>query len=128
MDSFILVCLGGAAGSGARYLVAEGMARLLGRGFPWGTLAVNVIGSFAIELVLVAATVRVLSPAGTLLLASGFMGGFTTYSAFNSQILGLARAGSYGPAAGYLALTVVACVLSGLGGGWLAAHWFGKTS
>ena len=46
MDRFLLICLGGAVGTGARYLVAVGLPRVVGTSFPWATLAVNVVGSF----------------------------------------------------------------------------------
>ena len=52
MTRFLLVCAGGAAGSGARYAVGLFAQRFAGAGFPWGTLAVNVVGSFAIGLVM----------------------------------------------------------------------------
>ena len=116
-----LVCLGGAFGSGARFLLAEWIGKTVGPGFPWGTWAVNVIGCFAIELVVLAGAHQRLSSAAVLALTTGLLGGFTTYSAFNNQMLALFRAGG---SAGflYLALTVGGCVLAGLAG--LAAGQF----
>jgi fluoride exporter len=77
----LLVALGGAAGSALRYLVAVQAALHLGLGFPWGTLAVNVIGSAAIGLL------GGLGVGGEwrLLLVTGLLGGFTTFSAFSLE-------------------------------------------
>ena len=110
-----LVCLGGALGSGARFLLAEWIGKTTGPGFPWGIWAVNVIGCFAIELVVLAGVHQRLSSAALLALTTGVLGGFTTYSAFNHQMLGLLRAG--GPS-GYLYLgaTVAGCLIAGLAG------------
>ena len=114
MRRLFLVCLGGALGSGARYLVASGVARLVGPGLPWGTLAVNVVGCFAIELVLQAALRIGLGPLVVLSLTTGVMGGFTTYSAFNNQVLDFLRTASYGSAALYFGATVVGCLVAGM--------------
>jgi CrcB protein len=110
----LLVCLGGALGSGARYLMAAGILRAAGPGLPWGTLAVNVVGSFAMEVAVQAGRRAALSPVTLLTLTTGVMGGFTTYSAFNDQVLSLARAGSWGHVALYLGLTVAGCLGAGL--------------
>jgi fluoride exporter len=110
----LLVCLGGALGSGARYLVGLAMTRLASPGFPWGTLLVNVLGCFAIELVVQAGSKANLSPLAVLTLTTGVMGGFTTYSAFNNQLLTLARAGTWPPLALYLTLTLTGCAAAGL--------------
>jgi CrcB protein len=112
----LLVCAGGALGSGARYLVATAMARAVGVGLPWGTLAVNASGSFLIALVMGAAATGALSEEGRLLLATGVLGGFTTYSSFNHETLALAAQGRLAAAAGYAALTFCACLAAGLAG------------
>ncbi|MFT8247142.1 fluoride efflux transporter FluC [Roseomonas sp. BN140053] len=101
-----LVALGGAAGSVARYVTGIWALRLLGAGFPWGTLAVNILGSAAIGLAggLIAAGAPV--PDGMrLLLVTGFLGGFTTFSAFALDTGALLER-SPALAAGYLALTL----------------------
>jgi CrcB protein len=110
-----LVCLGGAFGSGARFLLAELVGRTVGPGLPWGTWAVNVIGCFLIELVVMAGAREHLSSTAVLTLTTGVLGGFTTYSAFNNQMLALFRAGGAGGVL-YLAATMIGCMLSGLGG------------
>ena len=108
MTQFLLVCLGGAAGSGARYAVALAV--------PHGTLVVNLLGSFAIALVLESMRASDLR----LLLVTGFLGGFTTYSAFNQETLTFARAGEWGSVAGNLVGTVVGCLVAGWVGVWVA--------
>jgi len=75
------VAVGGAVGSTLRYLVSLGAASALGLGFPWGTLAVNVVGSVAIGAL---ASLGVQGNAW-LLLVTGLLGGFTTFSAFSLE-------------------------------------------
>tara|TARA_R110002049_G_scaffold48877_1_gene140432 strand:- start:1397 stop:1774 length:378 start_codon:yes stop_codon:yes gene_type:complete len=109
----ISVALGGAFGAVARYLVGMAVA------FPLGTLAVNVLGSFAIGLVWTLFAVRGLQ-AWFPLVMTGFLGGFTTFSAFSLDTLRLVEGGRYGAAGGYalasVLLSLVACAL----GLWLA--------
>lgn len=116
MTRLLLVCAGGAVGSGARYLIATGLARLAGAELPWGTLLVNVAGSFLIPIVMGGAAAGALSEEARLLLATGVLGGFTTYSSFNHETLALAAQGRLGVAAGYAALTFLACLVSGFAG------------
>lgn len=86
------VALGGAIGSVLRFFVGTWFLQRFGPGFPWGTLAVNVTGSFAIGIVLTLAQTRIgLSPAMRLFLATGILGGYTTFSAFAYETLLLAR-------------------------------------
>jgi len=116
MDRFLIVCGAGAAGSGARYLVSLAAGDRPGEGFPWGTLIVNLLGSFLIALVGdLALHEGTMSPRLALALTTGFMGGFTTYSAFNYQTTALAENGALGMAAVNVAVTLA----GGLGAGWL---------
>ena len=102
MTRFLLVCLGGALGSGARYLV--------GLATPHGTLIVNLSGSFCIALAM-----ALMRPSDArLLIVTGVLGGFTTYSAFNEETLQMLRAGTWGAAMMYVALTVLGCLAAGL--------------
>jgi CrcB protein len=88
MTRFLWICLGGAVGTGARYLLSGWLHRAAGPGFPYGTLAVNVLGSFLLgALMHVALTTEILQPTLRLALTTGVMGGFTTYSAFNYETL-----------------------------------------
>lgn len=86
MKNLLLVTVAGGIGSAARYLVSMGMLRLVGPGFPYGTLTVNVVGSFLIALLIqVSLASEQISPVMRLTLTTGFLGGFTTYSAFNFE-------------------------------------------
>jgi CrcB protein len=111
----LLVALGGALGSVARYGVGVAAPRLLGTTFPWGTLGVNLLGSFLIALVMhLALTTAAISPSARLFLTTGVMGGFTTYSSFNFETLALVGDRLWGVAAlsvGHRAGCLVAGVL-----------------
>jgi fluoride exporter len=110
----LLVFFGSGAGGVARYLIGIGAVRLLGTAFPFGTLAVNLIGSFLITFIIrLSLTVPSLTPDVRLLLTTGVMGGLTTYSTFNHETLTLLQGG--GPMNGALniAVTVSGCLLCG---------------
>jgi CrcB protein len=111
---FALICLGGAAGSGARYLVGTWASRALGPGFPYGTLIVNVTGSFLAVIIMALSLHKGLVAENfRFFLVTGVMGGFTTYSAFNYETLSLFNAGTPGVAALNIAVTVVGCLVAG---------------
>ncbi len=120
MARFLLICFGGAVGTGCRYLLAEWLKQRLGAAFPWGTLAVNVLGSFLLSLILAAAP----KPTETfpeelrLTLATGVMGGFTTYSTFNHDTLERFQKDAYALGFANLAATVVGCLVAGALGWW----------
>ena len=110
-----LVALGGAIGSVARYGVGALAAQLLGAAFPWGTLMVNLSGSFLISLVMhVALAGTAISLELRIFLTTGIMGGFTTYSSFNYETLALINQRAYGLASLNLAATVVGCLVAGV--------------
>lgn len=114
MIRFCMVCAGGAAGTGARYLLGTWAARGWGARFPFGTLGINILGSFLLVIVLVLGTHgRLISPDARVVLATGVMGGFTTYSTFNYEVLRFAQEGAYGAAATYLLATVAGCLAAG---------------
>jgi CrcB protein len=111
--SMVAVAVGAALGANLRYLVGRWAAERFGAGFPYGTLLINVTGSLAIGLLLGLAAGR--APLGTtarLLLVTGVLGGYTTFSSFSFEALELLLAGRYLPAAAYL--------LGSVGGGLLA--------
>ena len=115
MTRVALVALGGAIGSVARYGVGALAAQLLGPTFPWGTLFVNLSGSFLIALVMhVALTGSAISLEMRIFLTTGIMGGFTTYSSFNYETLALIDQRAYALASLNLAATVVGCLLAGV--------------
>lgn len=87
MQQVLLVALGGAVGSAARYGVGFAAARWFGLGFPWGTLTVNVLGGLAMGLL--AARVGPENEPLRLLIGTGLLGGFTTFSAFSLETVRL---------------------------------------
>lgn len=113
----LAVAAGGALGSVMRYLVAIALGQWLGPGFPWGTLAVNVAGSFAMGL-LVEAGALVWQPAPELraLLAVGLLGGFTTFSTFSLDVAVLAERGDTAAAIAYMVVSVATSVAALFGG------------
>ena len=115
MTRVALVSLGGAIGSVARYGMQSLAAQILGPAFPWGTLWVNLTGSFLIALVMhVALTGSAISLELRIFLTTGIMGGFTTYSSFNYETLALVQQRAYGYAGLNLAATVLGCAPAGL--------------
>jgi CrcB protein len=107
----LLVALGGAIGSALRYLVATAALAWLGPAFPWGTLIVNLAGSFAIGLVQQLATESLLLGEETrLFLTTGLLGGLTTYSAFSYETVRLMQTGASGYAWVNAIVTIVACL------------------
>lgn len=117
MGHFLLVCLGGAIGSGLRFLAATGAVMLFGADFPRGTLFVNLLGSFLLAAVMgVSTSSTLVSLELRLFLGAGLMGGFTTYSSFNYETIMLAAQGSWGAALFNVVATVTGCLLSGVAG------------
>lgn len=86
--------LAGAVGAGTRYLVGRFIAERMGSQFPVGTLVINVTGAFLIGLVFALTGRNVLTPALQMVLATGFLGGYTTYSTMSWEGVQLARGGS----------------------------------
>jgi fluoride exporter len=114
MSRFLLICLGGAVGTGARYLIAIAAPRYLGPSFPYATLIVNAAGSFLLGAVMhVGLTTALMSPGLRVVLATGVLGGFTTYSTFNYETMEYLRDGAFGIAALNVVATVLLCLLAG---------------
>lgn len=123
MQNFLLVCLGSAVGGGARYLVSGWMLKSLGSAFPFGTLSVNLMGSFLLGGLMFAGTeTTLLSPAVRIALTTGVMGGFTTYSTFSYETLRYLQDGAWGIALTNILSTVVGCLVACLLG-WTGAKW-----
>lgn len=117
MSKFLVVTLGGALGSGARYLLGNLVQSVAGTAFPLGTLVVNVTGSFLICAIMhMGAAANVISPTARLFLTTGLMGGFTTYSAFDYETYRYTQQGAYALAALNVGLTLVACFAAGAAG------------
>jgi fluoride exporter len=113
VSAVLWVALGGAAGAVSRYGLNNAVTRFAGDGFPWGILVVNVLGSFAIGA-LTAAFLRVSlgSDVPRFLLATGFLGGFTTFSAFALDVVKLMQSGHNTTALIYALVSVVLSVLA----------------
>lgn len=112
---YFLVAVGGALGSMARYWVGGLAPRLFGEAFPYGTLVVNVIGSFLISVVMGVSLASTLIPVNLrILLTTGIIGGFTTYSAFNYESLALLQQRLWFTGSLNIAATVVGCLVAGL--------------
>jgi CrcB protein len=115
MIVYFWVALGGAIGSVARFTATVAAARLWGERFPWGTIGINVFGSFVIG-----AFAALTAPTGALpgsanlraLVMVGLCGGFTTFSAFSLQTLLLARGGAWVAAAANVLLSVALCLVA----------------
>jgi fluoride exporter len=121
MGAWVAVAVGGALGSVGRFWLAGAMMTLTGPRFPWGTLLINVLGSFVIGLVagITLTPERVgMHPDIRIFLMTGVCGGFTTFSAFSLQTLELLQSGDVVPAFGYAVGSVVLCVI-GTYCGWL---------
>ena len=117
MLEVVLIGVGGAIGTLARYGVGVSMTRWLGESLPFGTLVANVLGSFLLGAVLEAVGARELFGVRLrLVLGTGVMGGFTTYSSFNLETLRLAEQGEWSRAGLYLGATVLTCLLAGVAG------------
>jgi CrcB protein len=115
MSRFLWICAGGAAGTGARYLLSGWALAALGPSFPYGTLAVNLIGSFCVGLLMqVGIATPLLSPTARLTLTTGVMGGFTTYSTFNYETIRYAQDGSWVLALANIGATLAGCLAAGL--------------
>ena len=111
MERFLFICLGGAIGTGLRYLTASLAVRWLGVDFPYGTLIVNVVGSFLIGLIQQVGVTSLLIPETTrLFLTVGIMGGLTTYSSFSYETLRLAQIGAWGQAWINVLVTTAVCL------------------
>ena len=113
MPAIILVMLGGAFGSGARYLVGRYALGAFGPNFPWGTLAVNLAGGLLMGLL--AGTLARIGEGGEhwrLLVGVGLLGGFTTFSAFSLDTINLIERGDWGLGLGYVLASVLGSVVA----------------
>lgn len=110
---YLYIGLGSALGGMARHGVSSWMALRFPGAFPWGTLAVNVLGSFLIGFIASLPESKWLGlPTGTMrqCLTIGFLGGFTTFSAFSIQAVTLAQHGKTQASLLYILLTLAACL------------------
>ncbi len=127
LTTCLIVMAGGALGTLARYAVSTVMAPL-SRDLPWGTIAINISGSFLIGLVgtlTLSGGKYALPETVRLFLMVGFCGGYTTFSAFSLQTLDLLRSGALGRAALNIGLSVLLCIAAVAAGHFFAAHFNG---
>ncbi|MCV2869333.1 fluoride efflux transporter CrcB [Defluviimonas sp. WL0002] len=121
IQTLIQVALGGAIGASARYMTNVAAMRLVGPGFPWGTVAVNVVGSFlmgAIVVILAHKDATRLAP----FLMTGVLGGYTTFSAFSLDALTIWERGQTMISVAYVAASVVLS-LAAIVAGMSATRW-----
>ena len=116
MTQTLAIALGGAAGAVARYWASNGVYGLLGRGFPYGTLFVNVLGSLVMGVLYILLLERMsVGPEVRGVLLIGFLGAFTTFSTFSIETLNLIEQAAYVKAMLNALLSVVVCI----GAAWL---------
>lgn len=117
MMTALYIAMAGALGTLARYLVSAGAARILGARYPYGTFAVNVLGSFVIGFAMALFISRGhMDSHLRMALTIGFLGGFTTYSSFAYETVTLIEGQRLAAAAGYVALTLAVAALACYGG------------
>ena len=116
MTSIFFVAAGGAIGATARYLTGVAAVRIMGHGFPWGTMTVNIVGSFLMGVIVVVMAEKSgqkFSP----FLVTGILGGFTTFSSFSLDAITIYERGQVGLAAAYVSASVIlslAAIFAGL--------------
>ncbi|MEI5679655.1 MULTISPECIES: fluoride efflux transporter CrcB [unclassified Mesorhizobium] len=120
MYHLVLVAIGGAIGTSLRHLVNLAALRLVGMTFPWGTMAINIAGSFAMG-VFVELLARRFGASNEirLFVATGILGGFTTFSAFSLDFAVLWERGAALPALAYVLVSVIGAILALFLGLWL---------
>ncbi|MBZ9719954.1 fluoride efflux transporter CrcB [Mesorhizobium sp. BR1-1-3] len=120
MFNLFLVVVGGGIGAGIRHLTNIGALRFVGPNYPWGTMAINVIGSFAMGLFIASMMRRGGSNEVRLFVATGILGGFTTFSAFSLDFATLWERGATLPALVYALASVIGAIIALFLGLWLA--------
>lgn len=117
MLNLIVIGIGGFIGAVMRYLCSGWVYRLVGTGLPWGTLFVNVAGSFLLGFFLVFESTRLtMSPTIRNFVAIGIMGAFTTFSTFSYEAISLIQDQLYFKALAYILLNVVICITAAWAG------------
>ena len=114
-STILAVALGGALGATARFLLSTGVHRLLGGGFPYGTLAVNILGSFLIGF-LFSYFEQTIAPLQKALLVTGMLGALTTFSTFSLETLLILQEGLYLKALLNIGFNVLLCLGATLAG------------
>lgn len=122
METALLIGIGAFVGANLRYLIGTWLGSHLGQGFPYGTLAINISGSFVLALFVAwAARHTSLASELRLVIAVGFCGGYTTYSSFANETIALIQRQEWLTAGIYLTATNLLCLLAVLPGLWLGS-------
>jgi len=112
MQSIIYIALGGGLGAVARHLVSEASKRFAGTGFPYGTMTVNILGSLLMGLLMGWLITKQTGETLKLFLATGFLGGFTTFSAFSLDAINLLERKAYTPFFLYVMGSVIIAIIA----------------
>lgn len=112
MNSLIYIAIGGSLGAVSRHLLGEQSRRLWGSDFPFGTMTVNIIGSLLMGLLMGWLLTRQGSEHLRLFLATGFLGGFTTFSAFSLDAINLLERKAYTPFMIYVGGSVIIAIVA----------------
>jgi len=120
MFNLLLVVVGGGIGAGIRQLTNVAALRLVGPNYPWGTIVINIVGSLVMGLFIATLARRGGSNELRLFVATGILGGFTTFSAFSLDFATLWERGATLPALGYALASVIGAILALFVGLWLA--------
>jgi CrcB protein len=124
MNLVIAIAIGGGVGSLLRYFLSSIVYQATGDHFPWGILIVNILGGFAMGLIVELGAQRLAySPEVRAFLVTGVLGGFTTFSAFSLDTALMIERGDWGAAAAYIGLSVVLSI-----GALFAALWLVRTA
>jgi len=123
MNMVLLAAAGGALGSSARYLVNVGAGRLFGMGFPWGTMTVNIVGCFIMGVLVGWGALRGMTNEARVFLATGILGGFTTFSAFSADFAALVERKNFGLSVLYVTGSVVLSLAAVFAGLYLVRLW-----
>lgn len=128
MKLLALVAMGGALGASGRYLVGVAAVRLFGLGFPYGTFIVNILGALLMGMLIESLALRF---SGSMelrsFIATGILGGFTTFSAFSLEVANMIERGEWSTAALYSCASVIFSVTALFAGLYLARHIWGAS-
>ncbi len=117
MQTLFYIAAGGALGAVLRYAVTNGVHALIGRGFPYGTLTVNVLGSLVMGLMYIIFIERVSNNLGLrVMIITGFLGAFTTFSTFSIETFNLLEDGEAFKAIVNILISVVLCLIAAWAG------------